>query len=159
MIARTQISLVRKAFQAWAHYPPVSSRHEIVLALAGASILSGSGALLHPSARPITIVQFVPQGFLVLWYLVLLGGGAALLLSAFWRDRLDALLIEGPAYLLLGTGALVYGVCLVAAGKGSAFVAATGYGMYAIASLVRTLRITLYRRWLATLAPQAADDA
>lgn len=150
---------IRRAFTAWAHYPPVSSRHEIVLALAGGAILSGSGALIHPGARPVTIVQFVPHAFLIAWYLVLAGGGAALLISAFWRDRLDALLIEGPAYLLLGTGALVYAICLVGAGHGSAFVAATGYGMYALASLVRTARITLYLRFLAGIDPVAATDA
>lgn len=158
MRLRRLIALLRKAFRSWAHTPPISSRHEIVLALAGASIMSGGVALFHPGARPTTILQFVPPAFLVIWYLVLFFGGLALIVSAFWRNRLDALQIEGPAYLLLGTGAMVYAICLIGAGHGSAFVAATGYLMYALAALARTARILLYLRWLGHLTPVASTD-
>jgi hypothetical protein len=143
----------RAAFIRWAHYPPVSSRHEIVLALAGASIMSGIGALVGPDIRPRTVIQFVPPILAYVWYVILAAGGLALLLSAVWKDRLDALLVEAPAYLMLGGGALVYGVCLIGAGNGTAFVAATGYLMYAAASLIRALRIGLYVNWLRRTGP------
>lgn len=156
--AKARATRIGQGFIAWAHFPPISSRHEIVLALAGASIMSGGVALFHPAARPLTILQFVPPAFLFVWYIVLFAGGIALLVSAFWRDRLDALLIEGPAYLLLGTGALVYAICLIGAGKGTAFVAATGYFMYALASIARTARIALYLHWLGNLKPAASTD-
>lgn len=141
--ARFRLALIE-----WAHTPPASSRHEIVLALAGASIMSGLGSLLGPDIRPRTVIQYVPSWVAVGWYLILAMGGVGLLISAAWRDRLDALLIEWPAYLMLGGGALVYGMCLIAAGKGTAFVAATGYVFYAGACLTRTTRILLYVNWL-----------
>jgi hypothetical protein len=143
----------RLALLEWSHTPPASSRHEIVLALAGASIMSGLGSLFGPDIRPLTVIQYVPSWVAVGWYLILAAGGAGLLISAVWRDRLDALLIEWPAYLMLGGGALVYGMCLVAAGRGTAFVAATGYLFYAGASLTRTCRILLYVNYLRKRPP------
>lgn len=149
------MSWLRRTFARWTHVPPISSRHEIVLALAVASVISGGGGLAHSGLKPVSVAQFVPAPFLQAWYAILILGGVALVVAAFWPDRLDVLLLEGPAWLLLGTGSLVYGVCLVGVGHGTAFVAACGYLGYAVASLVRFARISLFVRWLGR---QVDDD-
>lgn len=134
----------RRALATWAHTPPASSRHEIVLALAGASIMSGLGSLFGPDLRPQTISRFVPHNITVLWYFVLIVGGAGLILSAAWQNRLNSLVLEWPSWLMLGSSSLVYAICLIGPGRGTAFVATTGYLFYAVASLTRTARILLY---------------
>lgn len=144
----TLTTRAHSTFIRWAHHPPASNRHEIVLALAGASVMSGFGTLVGPDVRPASVISAVPHWVALLWFAILALGGIALLLSAAWSDRLDALLIEGPAYLMLGGGALLYASCLIAAGQGTSFVAATGYTFYALASLTRTTRIALYVRYI-----------
>lgn len=139
---------VRGGFWRWAHHPPVSNRHEVVLALAGASTMSGIGGLTGPDLRPTSVIQTVDHRIVLAWFGILIIGGIALLVSAAWPNRLDALLIEGPAYLLLGTGAAVYAVALMVVGHGTGFVAGTGYTMYAAASLVRVVRISVYIHYL-----------
>lgn len=151
------MSRLRVAFNRWAHQAPVSSRHEVVLALAGASLISGIGQLAQSGLRPNSVTILVPPVFAVVWYIVLAGGGTALIVSAALHDRLDALLWERPAFSALGCGALVYAICLIAPGHGTAFVASVGYLLYAAAALVRSLRITLYLRFLRSLPPVTVD--
>lgn len=149
----------RGRLQVWAHTAPVSSRHEIVLVLAGSSVLSGLAGLLGPDIRPETVIRAVPHPVVLVWFVSLVAGGAGLLFSAFVRDRLDALLTEWPSYMMLGCSAMVYGLCLVAGGRGTSFMAATAYLAYGIASLVRTSRILLYLNYLRRQEPRARTDA
>lgn len=129
-------------------HQPASSRHETVIALAILSLIAGTGGLAGESLRPKSVTEAVPHLVAVAWLLCLVLGAIGLLWSILKHDRLDALLIEWPAYLLIGTGGLVYAACLAANGSGSGFVALTTYLIYGGACVWRAIRIMLYLRYL-----------
>lgn len=129
-------------------HQPASSRHETVIALAVLSLIAGTGGLAGESLRPKSVTEAVPQAIAEGWLACLVLGAIGLLWSMLKHDRLDALLIEWPAFLLIGAGGLVYGACLAASGSGSGFVAMTTYLIYGGACIWRAVRIRLYLRYL-----------
>lgn len=117
-----------------------SSRHELVIGIAAVFFIGGIGGLV-PDLRPKTVVELVPHVVGVTWLLCLAVGGALLLVSVVLRDRISALLLEAPAFLLIGAGAVVYGIALLARWQGTTWLAEVTYLILGASCLWRMVRV------------------
>lgn len=119
-----------------------SSRHELVIGIALLFFVGGVGGLV-PGLAPKTVVEIVPHPVTVAWLLCLVVGGGLLLLSVVLPDRITALLVEWPAYLLIGVGALVYGAAILTRWQAQAWLAEVTYLILGASCMWRAVRVIL----------------
>jgi hypothetical protein len=119
-----------------------SSRHELVIGIALVFFIGGIGGLV-PGLSPQAVTEIVDHRVTVAWLLCCVAGGGLLLVSDLLPDRRTALLVEWPAFLLVGGGAIVYGSALLARWQGTAWLAEVTYLILGAACLWRSVRVIL----------------
>lgn len=119
-----------------------SSRHELVIGIALVFFIGGIGGLV-PGLSPAAVTEIVDHRVTVAWLLCCATGGGLLLISDLLPDRRTGLLVEWPAFLLIGGGAIVYGSALLARWQGTAWLAEVTYLILGAACLWRAARVIL----------------